>query len=255
MEQIKVAAIIPARMSSSRYPGKPLLEIAGIPMIEHVRRRTALCNKFSNVVVATCDKEIADKVASYGGSVIMTSADHLMATDRVAEAVEKIDCTHVVNVQGDEILIMPNDLEEMVMEIKKSPSTRYWNAGSPVEHVGELADRSIVKCVVSNGEKILYCSRDFSNLGLTAPFAPLNKLLGVLGYTRDSLKDYRCLARTPIEMTQSIDQSRIIEHDEDLVRVPFRSGYPGINEPREEAFVRSILETNKEQQSILKLIL
>ena len=143
----------------------------------------------------------------------------------------------------------------MVMEIKKSPSTRYWNAGSPVEHVGELADRSIVKCVVSNGGRILYCSRDFSNLELMAPFVPLNKLLGVLGYTRDSLKDYRCLARTPIEMAQSIDQSRIIEHDEDLLRVPFRSGYPGINEPREEAFVRSILDTNKKQQSILKLIL
>ena len=107
---VRVAAIIPARMASSRLPGKPLLDIAGLPMIEHVRRRARRCRRFVEVVVATCDQEIAQAVKRYGGDVIMTSATHPAASDRVAEAMRHLDCTHVVNVQGDEILVLPEDL-------------------------------------------------------------------------------------------------------------------------------------------------
>ena len=95
MSDIKIAAVIPARMGSSRYPGKPLLEIEGLSMIEHVRRRTLLCDSLDNVVVATCDKEIFDEVSKYGGNVVMTSDDHIMATDRVSEASKNLNCSHI----------------------------------------------------------------------------------------------------------------------------------------------------------------
>jgi 3-deoxy-manno-octulosonate cytidylyltransferase (CMP-KDO synthetase) len=255
MNNLKIAAVIPARMASTRYPGKPLIEIEGLPMIEHVRRRVLLCEKFSDVVVATCDNEIRVAIEEYGGTVVMTSDQHIMASDRVAEAVEILDCSHVVNVQGDEILVMPDDLERMLIAINARPEIEYWNAIAPIEKHVELADTAIVKCVVSIAGKILYCARTFSHLNLEFPFEPIHKILGILGYSKKSVLSFSKLSRTSLETTQSIDQSRIIEHDISLMSIPFKIGYPGINDAREEKMVRDILKTDEEQSVILTKIL
>ena len=255
MTDIKIAAVIPARMASTRYPGKPLIEIEGFPMIEHVRRRALLCDGFSEVVVATCDTEILEAVETFGGRVIMTSKEHIMASDRVAEAALNLDCTHVINVQGDEILVMPDDLSNMVESIHAHPDGQYWNAIARIEKPEELSDTAIVKCIVSNSGKILYCARDFTHLNLNNTFEPVRKILGVLGYTLESLFAFSRLNRTPLETTQSIDQSRIIEHEIPLLAVPFEKGYPGINDLREEQMVREILKTDREQMAILRKIL
>ncbi len=242
-------------MASSRYPGKPLIEIEGLPMIEHVRRRTLLCPGFSHVVVATCDKEIFDVVKKHNGNVVMTSSDHIMATDRVAEAARDLECTHLINVQGDEILVMPEDLSKMINAIKILPVNKYWNAIAPIENKVEINDSSIVKCVITNQNKIMYCARDFSSLNLNGQFGPVRKVLGILGYTRDSLLSYASLPRTPLETSQSIDQSRILENDLDLISVQFSGGYPGINELREAEIVKKILKTDDKQKKVLNKIL
>lgn len=255
MNNIKVAAVIPARMGSSRYPGKPLLEIEGLPMVEHVRRRALMCGKFSNVVVTTCDNEIKDAIESYGGDVLMTKKTHIMASDRVAEAADKLECSHVVNVQGDEILVVPNDLKKMVDTIESNPNIEYLNATAPIENFSEMEDSAIVKCVLSITGQILYCSRDFTHLKLSSPFEPVRKILGILAYSKSSLLNFSNLKRTMIEMTQSIDQSRVIENDLNLLSVSFEKGYPGINDKREEAQVRKILKKDKEQMRILNEIL
>jgi len=255
MKNIRVAAIIPARMDSSRYPGKPLIEIEGLPMIEHVRRRALLCDKFSDVVIATCDNEIKDVVVKFGGRVIMTKDTHIMASDRVAEAVEKIECSHVVNVQGDEVLVLPDDLINMIDTIKMNPNVEYLNATAPIENIYEMKDSAIVKCIISNTGKVLYCSRDFSHLNLMPPFEPVKKILGILGYSKTSVLNFSNLKRTEIEMTQSIDQSRIIENDLKLMSVPFKKGYPGINDKREEKQVRQILDNDENQRNVLNKIL
>ena len=109
MKNINIVGIIPARLNSSRYPGKPLINIKGLPMIEHVRRRVSLCKKLKRVIVATCDKEIKQVIEKYGGEVIMTSKNHIMASDRVYEASQKLNCTHIINIQGDEILVISQD--------------------------------------------------------------------------------------------------------------------------------------------------
>lgn len=254
---VRVAAVIPARMASSRFPGKPLLEVEGLPMVEHVRRRALLCRKFSDVVVATCDAQIAEVVRGYGGVCLMTSPVHPAATDRVSEAAKQLDCTHVINVQGDEILVLPCDLEKMVCAMQAAPDVPAWNAVARIEQPEELSDRSVVKCAMSGSGRILFCSRDFSKVPLSADggFQPIRKVLGILGYRRDFLARYSTLARTPLEVAESIDQSRIVEHDVALHGVEFKRGYPGINEPREVAVVRDYLNEDPMQQAILQELL
>lgn len=254
---IRVAAVIPARMASSRFPGKPLLEIAGLPMVEHVRRRAALCGRFSDVVVATCDEEIARVVRGHGGRAVMTSPSHPAATDRVAEAARSLACTHAVNIQGDEILVLPEDLGRMVSAIEKEPEVPVWNAVAPIENARELGDRSVVKCVLSRSGRILFCARDFSGIPLRdeGGFEPVRMILGILGYRRDFLERYGSMPRTPLETAESIDQSRILEHDINLRSVPFRKGYIGINERREVPVVDDCLRTDPTQQRVLQRVL
>lgn len=254
---VRVAAIIPARMASSRFPGKPLVDVNGLPMVEHVRRRTLLCARFAEVVVATCDQEIADAIRRYGGRCVMTSVTHQAASDRVAEAMAHLDCTHVVNVQGDEILVLPDDLERMVRAMEAAPEVPAWNAVAPIEEQEELSDPSVVKCVLSASGRILYCSRDFSALAVRAEegFKPVRRIVGILGYRRDFLERYPALPRTPLERAGSIDQSRILEHDIMLRSVEFTRGYPGINEPREVGLIERLLRDDAAQQGILQEIL
>ncbi len=247
---VKVAAIIPARMASSRFPGKPLLSFRGLPMVEHVRRRVVMAGVFSDVVVAACDEEIKKAVESYGGRVIMTSPSHPGATDRVSEAVDHLDCTHVVNVQGDEILILPDDLKNMVNAMKAAPAGPAWNAIAPISENAELSDRAIVKCVVSESNRVMFCSRIFSHMKPET----VRIILGILGYEKKFLKSYGRLTRTPCEVQESIDQNRIIEHDVPLQGVPFTKGYPGINEPREVELVEKYLKEDSRQVAVLAAI-
>jgi len=255
--RIRVAAIIPARMASSRLPGKPLLEVQGVPMVEHVRRRALLCHRFSEVVVATCDREIAQVIQQFGGRVIMTSPAHAAATDRVAEAMQQLACTHVVNVQGDEILVLPSDLERFVDAMEQEPHVQAWNALARIEEPSELSDRVVVKCAVSESGRILFCSRDFSRAPLLPDgrFEPIRRVLGILGYRREFLDQYGRLARTPLERAEGIDQSRIVEHDVVLRGIEFTKGYPGINEPREVVLVERYLESDPAQQKVLQEVL
>lgn len=248
---VKVAAIIPARMASTRFPGKPLLPFRGIPMVEHVRRRVVLSGVFSDVVVAACDPEIKQAVEGFGGRVIMTSPAHPGATDRVSEAADHLDCTHVVNVQGDEILILPDDLKNLVNAINAAPAGPAWNAIAPISTPEELADRAIVKCVASPSDRVMFCSRVFAHM------KPENVriILGILAYEKKFLKSYGTLPRTPLEIQESIDQNRILEHNVPLQGVPFSKGYPGINEPREVAMVEKYLKEDPRQAAALEKIL
>ena len=255
MTKTKIAAVIPARMDSSRYPGKPLIDIEGMPMIEHVRRRTLLCHAFSEVVVATCDQEIFDIIREFGGEDIMTSPDHTMASDRVAEVAHFLDCSHVVNVQGDEILTMPEDLKLMTNAIINNPTLPYFSATAIVENNEELCDTNIVKCVVTRSDKIVYCTRNISKLNFVNEFEPIRKLLGVFAYKRENLFEYGKLKRTPLEIKESIDILRIIENDLPMKSVLFSCGYPGINDPQEEQMIRGILKKDSQQVSVLEKIL
>ena len=252
----RVLAIVPARLASTRFPNKPLVKVLGVSMLQHVVERVGASGSVHEVVVATCDVEIADTVRGFGGQVLMTSPAHQAATDRVAEAMARISCTHVVNVQGDEILVLPEDLTRMVEAIVREPEGAAWNALARIDTAEELNDRSIVKCVVSRSNRILFCSRDFSKLPFAASgFEPARKILGILAYERACLESYGGLARTPLETAESIDQSRMVEYDIAVRGVDFSHGYPGINEPREVALVEGFMQQDARQREILARIL
>lgn len=254
----KIVAVIPARMASTRFPGKPLVKIAGLPMIEHVRRRALLCKGFSTVVVATCDDEIADVVWSFGGTALMTSAKHQVATERIIEAMEQIDCTHLVNVQGDEILALPSDLEKIVSAIQKNPQEHVWNAVAKIKNKEELEDPSIVKCVLSTGGKILWFSRHFSGYSCCEgpnDLPPIYWVFGLLAYSKKVLESFKDFKRTPLESKESIEQFRFLENDIPLFPIFLERAYPGINEPREISLVERYLAEDLSQKEILKLIL
>ena len=160
MNKIKIVAIIPSRMASSRLPGKPLIKIQNLEMIEHVRRRALLCKYFDNVIVATCDREIANVVLHNKGKVIMTSKNHIDCNERILEASKKINASHIVNVQGDEVLILPKYLEKICKMIKRNPKNSYWNAVSDIENKIELINDTIVKCYLSNDGNIKFIAEN-----------------------------------------------------------------------------------------------
>jgi len=166
-----------------------------------------------------------------------------------------LDCSHIVNVQGDEILVLPSDLSLLVQAIMARPDQWAWNAIARIENSEELADPSVVKCVVSKSNRILFCSRDFRFLPLKlGHFDPVRKILGILAYQSPFLESYLQMHRTPLELIEGIDQSRVIENDVTLNGIEFSHGYPGINEPREVALVESYLSKDIQQQWILEKI-
>jgi len=191
----RVVAIIPSRLNSSRYPRKALIKISGLAMVEHVRRRAILSKAFDEVYVATCDKEIKREVEKFEGQVIMTSKNHKTATERVAEAATKVNCSHIVNVQGDEILIVPEDLKRLVKKIKSSKNINYWNAIGDIKEKNELLSFDVVKCVTDLSNNIIYISRAINNLDIQKKYK-LKKMLGIFAYSKKGILNYKKLKKT-----------------------------------------------------------
>lgn len=152
-----VAAVIPARMGSSRYPGKPLCDIQGLTMIEHVYRRTRMSESVDGTYIATPDPEIRDESEAFGADVIMTGS-HPRATDRVAEAAKSLDADIVVVVQGDEPLVYPDILDDAITPVRDGDA-RVTNLAKPIPSEAEYRDPNNVKVVVDGDWNTLYFSR------------------------------------------------------------------------------------------------
>ena len=225
-------------------------------MVEHVRRRASLSKSLSEVYVATYDREIADIIYEYGGEVIMTSNQHKNGTTRVAEAVSKIDCSHVILLQGDEPLLLPNYIDKLVNEIASSPQTEAWNITGPINSMAELDRHSFVKCVVTQKGDILYCFRRspcYSDFKTQSVF--VRKILGMIAYRRDFLQKLAEMSPSLIEQAEFIEQMRIIENDYSFKSVPVDESLPSINEPDEVMQVTECIKNSDEQQNLLNIIL
>ena len=225
-------------------------------MIEHVRRRALLCKGLSEVIVATCDKEIADVVGDCGGKVIMTSVDHNTGVERVAEAVDQVECTHVMVLQGDEPLIVPENLSKFVSAVSKEPDICAWNAVSPFEDESDFENRSIIKCVISLSGRILVCSRRtpcVSDASEQRKF--IRKILGLMAFGRKFMKEILAREDTPYGVAEYIEQSRILEYDFQLQSVEFPRSYPSVNVLSDVAFVEDCLRKDEAQRQILRKVL
>jgi 3-deoxy-manno-octulosonate cytidylyltransferase (CMP-KDO synthetase) len=158
---MKIVAVIPARMGSTRFPGKPLAPILGHTMIEHVYHRTALCRALSEVFVATCDKEIFEAVEAFGGKAIMTSPTHERASDRVAEAAADLDFDVIVMVQGDEPMTNPEMIEESLAPfLGGDKEVACVNLTARIKSQQEFEDPNTIKVVMDANGFALYMSRE-----------------------------------------------------------------------------------------------
>ena len=209
--------IIPARMGSSRFPGKPLASILGMPMIEHVYKRANLCKYLEAVYIATPDEKIHQAVEAFGGQVIMTSHEHERASDRVAEAVKDMDCDLVVMIQGDEPMTTP-DMIAKAIEPFSDPAVQCVNLAKRIETETDQDNPNTIKVVMDNQGNALYFSREpIPNRGkIGFKNIPVYKQVCIIPFRRDFLFQYSNLPPTPLEQAESIDMLRILEHGLDV---------------------------------------
>ncbi len=236
-------AIIPARMGSSRFPGKPLAPILGRPMVEHVYRRTAMCKRLDGVYVATCDEEIRQAVQAFGGEAVMTSPKHQRASDRVAEAIESLAADVVVMVQGDEPMTLPQMIESAVTPMLNDPAVQCVNLVKRIESEEEYRDPNTIKVVMDRHGDALYFSREPIPTQRRLGFEriPVFKQVCVIPFRRDFLLQYARLEPTPLEQAESIDMLRILEHGYRVRLVETDVNTHAVDTPADLALVESLM--------------
>jgi 3-deoxy-manno-octulosonate cytidylyltransferase (CMP-KDO synthetase) len=215
---VNIVALIPARMGSSRFPGKPMATLLGKPMIGHVYERVAKNPLLTVTAVATCDREIADYIRSIGGRAIMTGSHHERASDRCAEALEVLEREDgvtfdiVVMVQGDEPMTHPDMISEAVNPMLADPKLQIVNLLGKIESVVEFEDRNCIKVVCDLKGNALYFSREPIPTRAKVSVVPMGKQVCIIPFRRDFLLEYTRMAPTPLEVAESIDMLRILEH-------------------------------------------
>lgn len=211
---MRTVAVVPVRMASTRFPGKPLADILGLPMVEHVRRRVALSPAIDDVIVATCDREIAAAVERHGGRAVMTADTHERCTDRVAEAARAIEADLVVNVQGDEPLVRPESLAPLLAPFAGDAALPCTNLMTPIVSDDEFRSLNVVKVVVGLSGDAMYFSRE-PVPSLRRPGAPSSRRLrqlGIIAFRSDFLARFSVLEPGPLEAAESVDMLRALEH-------------------------------------------
>ena len=250
----KVVAFIPARMAASRFPGKPLAPILGLPMIEHVRRRVALSDAVDTVVVATCDDEIMETVTRAGGRAVMTKPTHERCTDRIAEAAESVDCDVAIIVQGDEPLFLPEVLADVVEPFLLDDGVEVTNLLSTIEDRADLADVDIVKTVLDERGRVLCYSRSpIPHFRVDAP-CPMYRQTGVSAFSRAFLQIYTGLAPTALEIVESVDFLRILGYGHTIQGVVFDDRTVGVDRPGDVDRVERILRDDPVQSALHRRI-
>lgn len=250
----KVAAIIPARMGASRFPGKPLADILGLPMIEHVRRRVSLSSVVDDVFVATCDQEIMEVVQSFGGNPVMTAPGHDRCTDRVREVAEHIEHDIVVIVQGDEPLFNPDVLEKLVAPMLSDETVHCANLLSVIHDSADLDNIDIVKAVLNENNLVMYFSRSPIPFFRVQNDCPMYRQTGISAFTRKFLMAYSRLSPTPLEEAESVDFLRILEHSYPILGVIWEHETVGVDRAEDVKVVESILREDDVQKKLHELI-
>jgi len=244
--------VIPARMGSSRYPGKPLEKLLGLPLVLHVYARCRLYDGFERVCIATCDEEIADAAEAYGAEAVMTADTHERCTDRVSEAVGHLnlglsDTDLVLMVQGDEILMAP-DMARDVAESFRQSGAPVVNIASPITRAEDHDDPNVVKVVARPDGGALYFSRapiPSRTFQADVPQAiPMYQQTGVIGFSAPFLDRFAELFPTPLEQRESVDMLRVLEHGLDVQMVFTDHETIGVDTPADRDRAEIILRTD-----------
>jgi 3-deoxy-manno-octulosonate cytidylyltransferase (CMP-KDO synthetase) len=245
---MNIIGIIPARMASSRFPDKPMVKILGMPMIGHVYHRSKMCACLSDVWVATCDQEIMDYIVSIGGKAVMTADTHQRASDRAAEAVLEIEkvtsnsIDYVAMIQGDEPMLNPHMIDELVAPVRNDPVLQVTNLISKIDSLEEFENANAVKVVLDQHGFALYFSREaIPSRKKYSGDVPMWKQLGLILFGRKALLDYAQMTPTPLEIIESVDMNRFLEHGIKIKMVPISHRIFGVDVPEDLKAVEPLL--------------
>ncbi|HEY7791635.1 MAG TPA: 3-deoxy-manno-octulosonate cytidylyltransferase [Vicinamibacterales bacterium] len=221
---LRCIALIPARYASTRLPGKALADIAGRPMIAHVYARAAASTLISDVIVATDDERIREAVERCGGTARLTKATHRSGTDRLAELASALDCDVIVNVQGDEPLLDPRMIDDLIAPLAANPDVPMSTLRRPITNAHDWTSPDVVKVVVDQHDFALYFSRSPIPFDARRPRSagPVHdaaaspsmghKHIGLYAYRREFLLTLAALPPTRLEQLESLEQLRALEH-------------------------------------------
>ena len=252
----KILAVIPARWASTRFPGKPIADILGKPMVQWVSERAQKANLINEVVIATDDKRIYDAVLDFGGQAVMTSPNHQSGTDRVAEVVRNIECDIVVNVQGDEPLIPSENIDLVIKPLLDSGDLSASTLMIAIHSWSEMLDPNICKVVVDNVGRALYFTRaplpynrdhgcvDKSKIDnqMGANQMILGyKHIGVYAYRKSFLLKFSDMKASRLENTEKLEQLRILENRYSIKVVETDQNSTGVDQPNDlEKIIKSM---------------
>ncbi len=237
----KFVIIIPARFKSSRFPGKPLVDLCGKSMIYRVWERCCLALSKDLVYVATDDAKIATHCESLGIQVIMTSESCLTGTDRVYEASQKIDADIYINVQGDEPLIETDDIKRII-SVSSCNLDSIVNAMCPITNEHDFYSPSVPKVVTRNDGRLLYMSRAGIPTDKNLEFSSANKQVCIYAFPKKSLEDFSQIeSKTPLEDSEDIEILRFLELGYEINMVKVSTSSIAIDVPEDVARVKAIL--------------
>lgn len=236
----RVAIVIPARYASTRLPGKPLADIAGKPMIQHVHERASQVGNVDVVLVATDDERVAQAVRGFGGECVMTSPAHASGTDRLVEVMAKVEADLYVNLQGDEPLVRPADIEALVDGMLADPGVDVGTLYHPIDRQ-EAASPDSVKVVLGNDGNALYFSRSPIPYPRDDETARYLKHVGVYAYRRAVLAVYSSLPQPMLEQAEKLEQLRLLAGGYRIRAFPVEPTGPGVDTPSGLEQVRAII--------------
>jgi len=253
----KVVAIIPARYASSRLPGKPLLDIAGTPMILRVVNRAKQSALIDRVIVATDDQRVFQTVVNAGEEAMMTSPDHPTGTDRLAEVAAQLDAEIIVNVQGDEPLIEPATIDAAIEPLLADQSIVMSTTCEPIGSAEDALKSNVVKVAIDHNGFALYFSRhpipfprlaalEHGTIGAALEAQPellklYHKHTGLYAYRRDFLLTYAKLPSTPLEQIEALEQLRALEHGYRIKVVEVAHRSIGVDTPEDLELARRLI--------------
>ena len=241
---MKIIAVIPARMGSTRYPGKPLAPLLGRSMIEHVYQRVTRCELLHETLIATCDEEILAAARAFGARAVMTGSHHERATDRVAEAVAALDADVVVMVQGDEPMVVPEMIAAALAPYRAGGDVPACvNLAKRIASEAEFRSPNTIKVVTDRAGDALYMTRVPIPTLAPGGFAATQTLkqVCIIPFTRAALTAFAALTPTPLEKLESIDMLRFIEHGQRVHMVETEFDSQAVDTPADLALVESLM--------------
>lgn len=242
---MKVIGVIPARFASTRLKGKVLASINGKPMIQHVYERARQSRLLDEVIIACDDLRVKKAAEEFGARAVMTDPGHVCGTDRIVEAVADLDVQIVVNVQGDEPLISPVVIDDLIEAIQEDPEVSMATVIKRINDPKELDNPNIVKVVIDNQQRAIYFSRSKIPFNRGSGEHVYFKHLGIYAYTKKFLLQFSTMPKAKLEIAESLEQLRAIENGYKIKTVITEIETVGVDTPEDLVKVEKLIRERK----------